>query len=257
LTLGQRYDIIFEANQEIGNYWMHALPALGCSANNNLNNITAIVRYEGANQHALPDSIPFVPSDTNCEDETGLVPVVPLNVGTFTDEGDSLDISIIPEGNLVSWNVNASSFFIDYANPTLLLVDEHNDTFPGSYNVVELKGDQNTVSPLWREELTGSGYILCCNLLDYLLLITRYLTPHLCAHYQIHLHGHDFLLLASGQGNFTQEVLANASLINPTRRDVVTMPASTFGAPTGGFIVIAFPLNNPGNWVLSLPPIAD
>jgi len=56
-------------------------------------------------------------------------------------------------------------------------------------------------------------------------------------------------LLASGPGNFTPEALQGASLVNPTRRDVVTLPASGFGQPTGGFMVIAFNLNNPGNWV--------
>ena len=66
----------------------------------------------------------------------------------------------------------------------------------------------------------------------------------------MHLHGHDFLLIAEGVGVFDESVLETAQLINPTRRDVVTMPASGPGAAVpGGFIVIAFPLNNPGVWV--------
>jgi hypothetical protein len=69
----------------------------------------------------------------------------------------------------------------------------------------------------------------------------------------MHLHGHDFLLLASGKGVFDESVLASANLINPTRRDVVTMPAPPFGSNmTGGYIVIAFPLDNPGIWVDTL-----
>jgi len=67
---------------------------------------------------------------------------------------------------------------------------------------------------------------------------------------QIHLHGHDFLLLAAGAGTYNDSVLANANIINPTRRDVVTMPAPSNGGSIGGFIVIAFPLDNPGIWVL-------
>lgn len=67
--------------------------------------------------------------------------------------------------------------------------------------------------------------------------------------FQIHLHGHDFLLLASGIGTYNDSVLASANLINPVRRDVVTLPSPGFGAATGGFIVIAFPLDNPGIWV--------
>jgi Multicopper oxidase len=66
------------------------------------------------------------------------------------------------------------------------------------------------------------------------------------------MHGHDFLLLATGTGVFNTSVLQSANLNNPPRRDVITLPASAFGAPdVGGFAVIAFPLDNPGIWVVS------
>ena len=68
----------------------------------------------------------------------------------------------------------------------------------------------------------------------------------------MHLHGHDFLLLAAGKGVFNEDVLNSANLINPTRRDVVTMPVTPFNStPSGGYVVIAFPLDNPGVWVPS------
>ena len=123
---------------------MRALPQLGCSSNQNQNGIQAIVSYEGQDPTILPTSTPWVPADTNCEDETGLIPVVPRNVGTCGQSG-TLDISIIPNGNIVTWNINSSSFKIDYKSPTLLLVEDHDDSFPTSYNVVELNGDDNTV----------------------------------------------------------------------------------------------------------------
>jgi len=66
------------------------------------------------------------------------------------------------------------------------------------------------------------------------------------------MHGHDFLLLAEGLGDFDASVLASANLKNPTRRDVVVMPAPPLGSNvTGAYIVIAFQLDNPGCWVLS------
>jgi hypothetical protein len=75
---------------------------------------------------------------------------------------------------------------------------------------------------------------------------------------QIHLHGHDFLIIAEGKGIFTDSVLATSNLINPPRRDVVTMPASDPNANvTGGYLVIAFNLNNPGTWVRTAPPIVN
>jgi len=66
----------------------------------------------------------------------------------------------------------------------------------------------------------------------------------------MHLHGHDFLILAEGQGVFNSTVLTKLNLINPTRRDIVLMPAApSTAAVQGGYIVIAFQLNNPGTWV--------
>ena len=123
---------------------MHALPATGCSANDNLNNILAIVRYTGSDPTADPTSKPFVPDNAVCEDEQGLVPVVPRNVGKFS-YGDSLNVNLIPQNGLVKWTINASSFLIDYENPTLLLVENHDDTYPSQYNVVSLNGTEETV----------------------------------------------------------------------------------------------------------------
>jgi len=65
------------------------------------------------------------------------------------------------------------------------------------------------------------------------------------------MHGHDFLLLAKGAGVFNESVLETAQFQNPTRRDVTTMPiSSSTAAVQGGYIVVAFQLNNPGVWVL-------
>lgn len=72
----------------------------------------------------------------------------------------------------------------------------------------------------------------------------------------MHLHGHDFFVLGEGKGIFSEKDLKEANMINPTRRDVKTMPASDqeTGDNVGGFIIIAFRLNNPGTWVnLSTP----
>jgi len=64
------------------------------------------------------------------------------------------------------------------------------------------------------------------------------------------MHGHDFLLLGAGNGTFDASVdFKTLNLTNPARRDVATLPTDPFGAPTGGWIVIGFPLDNPGIWV--------
>jgi hypothetical protein len=67
------------------------------------------------------------------------------------------------------------------------------------------------------------------------------------------MHGHDFLLLGSGSGQFDYATdFPTLNLINPARRDVATLPKSSGTA--GGWLVIGFPLDNPGIWVALLQP---
>ena len=57
----------------------------------------------------------------------------------------------------------------------------------------------------------------------------------------IHLHGHDFVILAQGDGYFSKDVVPN--LDNPARRDMVN-------CPIGGYVWIAFQVNDPGAWLM-------
>ena len=57
----------------------------------------------------------------------------------------------------------------------------------------------------------------------------------------MHLHGHDFVLLA--QGNDTDQLpSAVLNFDNPPRRDTALVAS-------GGYIVMAFKADNPGSWV--------
>ena len=58
----------------------------------------------------------------------------------------------------------------------------------------------------------------------------------------MHLHGHDFLVLASGIGKWTGQT-DDWQFTNPQRRDTASMPPN-------GHIVIAWALDNPGLWLL-------
>ncbi|PHH73282.1 hypothetical protein CDD80_3926 [Ophiocordyceps camponoti-rufipedis] len=60
--------------------------------------------------------------------------------------------------------------------------------------------------------------------------------------HQIHLHGHDFFILASGTGSFSA-ASTPLNWSNPPRRDTATLPAQ-------GFLVIAFETDNPGAWLM-------
>lgn len=71
----------------------------------------------------------------------------------------------------------------------------------------------------------------------YWVIDTTLQIPH-----PIHLHGHDFYILAQeSDAEFDSSVALNLS--NPPRRDVATLPAK-------GYLVIAFLTDNPGAWLM-------
>jgi len=137
--------VIVEADQPIGNYWMRMIATEGCSNVTNTD-LTAIVRYEGA-PLTNPTSTAYIPANQICEDETQLVPIVPRNAGPFSFSS-GLDIAIdedmLQTEGIFSWHVNGSTFLIDWSNPTLLMVDDHDPTYPSQYNVLELNGTEST-----------------------------------------------------------------------------------------------------------------
>ena len=77
-----------------------------------------------------------------------------------------------------------------------------------------------------------------------LTVVRRYLiieqtnnAPH-----PIHLHGHDFYIIAA-QSGATYDSSVPLNLVNPPRRDVAMLPSA-------GFLVIAFEADNPGAWLV-------
>jgi hypothetical protein len=58
----------------------------------------------------------------------------------------------------------------------------------------------------------------------------------------IHLHGHDFVILAQSQEPYNPNNVT-LKLDNPPRRDVALLPAN-------GYLVIAFKADNPGVWLM-------
>ena len=59
---------------------------------------------------------------------------------------------------------------------------------------------------------------------------------------EIHLHGHDFALLAQSETPYWNG-LVNLNRKNPPRRDVALLPSN-------GYLIIAFKSDNPGAWLL-------
>ena len=73
--------------------------------------------------------------------------MLPRNVGTICS-GEEADISVIQQGNLIKFAINGSSLLIDWDNPTLLLAEKSDPSFPLAYNVITLNGTSDTVCPV-------------------------------------------------------------------------------------------------------------
>jgi hypothetical protein len=61
-------------------------------------------------------------------------------------------------------------------------------------------------------------------------------------YHPIHLHGHDFWVIAQDTGIFDLST-STLNLVNPPRRDVASLPGN-------GYLAIAFKKDNPGSWLL-------
>lgn len=102
-----------------------------------------------------------------------------------------------------------------WADPTLLQILDGETSFTESNAVIELPNAGEWV---------------------YVIIETALPVPH-----PIHLHGHDFFVLAQGSGAYSSEVALQ--LENPPRRDTAMLPAS-------GYLVLAFEIDNPGAWLM-------
>jgi FtsP/CotA-like multicopper oxidase with cupredoxin domain len=104
---------------------------------------------------------------------------------------------------------------VDWADPTLLQISENQTSFTESNAVIELPDAGKWI---------------------YVAIETTLPVPH-----PIHLHGHDFFVLAQGSGTYAPSI--PLQLDNPPRRDTAMLPGS-------GYLVLAFETDNPGAWLM-------
>ncbi|KAI0573426.1 SufI multicopper oxidase [Pyrenophora tritici-repentis] len=217
IGMGQRYDVIFTANQQAlaDKFWMRAIPQSACSENGNRDDIRGIVYYD-TESAGEPTTSAFDFED-NCNDETkNIVPFNPKTVGANPSLTANEPVNVaFNSDNLYRWTLNSTSMVVQWDDPTLMQIMSGNKSFEQSNAVVQLP-----TADEWA----------------YVVISTTIPVPH-----PIHLHGHDFFVVAQGSGAYTDDVVLN--LDNPSRRDTAMLPAS-------GFMVMAFQADNPGAWLM-------
>ncbi|KAF2116397.1 laccase precursor [Lophiotrema nucula] len=227
LAVGQRYDVIFTANQAVGNYWFRAEVAQDCASSNNYFG-RAVFSYTGAASGDPTSTAATIP--TTCKDESPLVPWVVNNVdnATFLNQVGNLQVDITQSQvatngqNIVVWGVNMTAINVNWNVPTLEYVKTGNTSYPQTFNLIEIP-NEGTWSYWIIQETAG----------------TLVPIPH-----PIHLHGHDFYVLGAGSGTFDKSTSPQGMKFNnPTRRDTAILPG-------GGWLAIGFPADNPGAWLM-------
>lgn len=209
---GQRYDLILDANQPVGNYWIN-LPYVGGSAaanpNFNISFSRGILRYAGAAEEDPTEPM----TTTLVEPELVEADLVPL-VNEFPKPNQAADINItltlVVTTGKAQWNVNNVSYLSPVV-PTLVKVLAGKGDEPADFNITE-----NT-------------FILPRNkVVD----VTFPPNDDDDAH-PIHLHGNNFWVVKSNSSDVM-------NLVNPPRRDVAAAGAA--GA------TFRFVTDNPGPW---------
>ncbi|KAL1984795.1 hypothetical protein VTN96DRAFT_8639 [Rasamsonia emersonii] len=217
IAMGQRYDIIVTADKEsvAENFWMRAIPQAACSENDSTDNIKGIVYY--GDSPSTPTTTGYAYTDS-CDDEdlSNLVPYLALDAGDYYwNESEPVTIQQAA-ANVFLWYMNDTSMSVDWANPTLLQIYNNATSFSNTSGVIQLP-----TAGEWA----------------YVVITTTIAVPH-----PVHLHGHDFYILAQGTGTY-DPATDLVSLTNPPRRDTAVLPAS-------GYLVVAFKTDNPGAWLM-------
>ena len=232
LGIGQRYNVIIEANQDVGNYWFRAFGEAGCGTpNTNVRGTAAIFSYDGA--PAGEPTSTGVPKPVDCHEPSPLVPYVTNNVpkDTFVNQAKTLPIDTqhgesnltTNNKNIVYWGINSTAIDVDWKKPVLSYVKEDNDDYPVTENLIELNSTADTTWTYWIIQQAPASPPV----------------PH-----PIHLHGHDFYVLGQKESaTFDNSSIAELTFNNPPRRDVAFLP-------NRGYMVIAFPTDNPGAWLM-------
>lgn len=217
LGVGQRTDIVVEGTSDSDAAVFMRSFISGCSAGKQPLALAAIY-YENADTTKTPTSNATTFDDSHCGNDSlnKTTPFFPFPATSAPATTETVDITIARNATgSLEWFMNGSSFRANYNNPILLLANAGNTSYP--------------FDPQWNVHNFGTNNS-----------VRIIIQNHSGAAHPMHLHGHNFNVLAEGPGTWDNTI---AHIQNTQRRDVQLVQP-------GGFIVIQYNTDNPGVWPL-------
>lgn len=150
LGIGQRADVLVEANADGNAFWMRSsIPSQGGCGYPNPQQATAFaaVYYDAANTLQQPTTQPVAGYDSpSCDnDDTSVTRPLLRQVAKTPDVTFNIEtVGKVNDSGVFLWHMNGTAFRGNYNSPTLLLSKLANYTFKEEWNVINT-GDASTV----------------------------------------------------------------------------------------------------------------
>lgn len=227
LGVGQRSDVIVQAKtQRTGAYFMRA-NLKQCSFTDGVSpEAVAGIYYDLQSSSTLPTTTSSVSSDEMNRCTNDDLSKTQAWCATKPDPKppttETVEISFGTNGTNFVWKMNGQSFRGDYNDPALLAVGAGNMTFEKEWNVFNF-GSNSSVRVILKNEFAFGAH-------------------------PMHLHGHNFHVLAQGTGDWDGTVTNPG---NTQMRDVQLLPSgvsNSDGTITPGYTVLQWQQDNPAVW---------
>jgi len=221
LGIGQRTDVIVEATGPANTTrWMRSDLSPNCSLANQPNALAAIY-YEKADTTKVPTTTATTYDDSKCGNDplASTVPFFPFPATSNPAVTQDVVITFGPNATGHDlFYMNGESFRANYDHPILILANQGNVSYP--------------YDPQWNVYNFGNN-----------ASIRLHVKNEFIASHPMHLHGHNFNVLAEGVGDWDGTITHQS---NTQRRDVQLVQGGTAAAP--GYIVLQYQTDNPGVW---------
>ncbi|EXJ85419.1 hypothetical protein A1O1_05783 [Capronia coronata CBS 617.96] len=220
IGVGQRVDVLVTANATPGSYWLRAHNSPGCGETNGPDG-RAIIYYSGIDPTVAPTSTgAAVPANLMCANDPlgSTVPAYAI-AAAQADTTITLTIGIATNSTgAFHWTIDGVSYMGNLDAPILFAgLQAQAASLPVERQIYNM-GTNGTVR---------------------IIVINNSPAPH-----PMHIHGHDFQVLAEGFGTW-DGTITNPS--NPQRRDVRMLWAGANQTnPT--YMVLQYEQDNPGVW---------